>query len=109
MAYFDIPSINDLSVKSNEFFEVLSETENIDLFKHRSVNIIVEKAWAEHRNFFICFFTIPYIILVAAYFFWSNFTSVPFEKSGFAKEETQIWAGLVCHVVIVVFASFFLI
>jgi hypothetical protein len=109
LSYFDIPSINDLSIKSNEFFEVLADTENIDLFKCRSINIIIEKAWAEHRTIFICFFAIPYIILLIAYYTWSNFTSLALDKSGFETEEGKMMAGKVCHSFIVFFASYFLI
>ena len=83
LCYFDIPFINDCSKQSNDFFEALAETEDLELFESLSINIILEKAWSEHRPFFICFFTAPYCILIASYFIWSNFVMVEQKDSFF--------------------------
>ena len=88
LCFFDIPNINDQSEKSNDFFDALSETDSMDLFDSLSINIILEKAWSEHRTSFVCFFTLPYCVLVSAYFIWSNFVMVEFTDSIFASVQT---------------------
>ena len=67
LCYFDIPSINDRSIKSNEIFEALAETTDLKIFNSLSVNIILEKAWQEHRTVFIVFFVAPYCLLLGAF------------------------------------------
>lgn len=76
VCFFDVPSIVDNSEASTDFFEALAETDSISLFSHMTIQIIIDKAWREHRNFFKVFFEIPYIILVLAYFLWSVFCNV---------------------------------
>jgi hypothetical protein len=88
LCYFDIPSINDRSLKSNAIFEALSETEDLKIFNSLSVNIILEKAWLEHRTFFVVFFVAPYCLLLGTFFFWSNYCSFyKFERAGFRSAE----------------------
>ena len=79
-----------------------------------SVNIIIEKAWAEHRTFFITFFVIPYVILLLAYFTWSNFTGEyesvcdPNGDDGyFGSEMARQNVAIFCWLVIVVGCAFF--
>ena len=75
LCYFDIPNINDRSKESNDFFEVIGETDDMELFERMSVNIIIEKAWKEHRTFFITFFILPFLVWLLSYFVWVNWFS----------------------------------
>jgi hypothetical protein len=110
LCYFDIPSINDRSIKSNEIFEALAETTDLKIFNSLSVNIILEKAWQEHRTVFIVFFVAPYCLLLGAFFFWSNWCSFQkFERAGFKSAEAQKDAGIVSFVIIVITGLYFLL
>jgi len=110
LCYFDIPSINDRSSKSNAIFEALSETEDLKIFNSLSVNIILEKAWQEHRTVFIVFFVVPYCLLLGTFFFWSNYCSFhkP-ERAGFKSEEAQKEAGIVSCFIIAITCMYFLL
>ena len=109
LSYFDIPSINDRSVKSNEIFEALSETENLAIFNSISVNIIIEKAWHEHRAVFVYLFVAPYCLLLGTFFYWSNFCSFyNFERAGFNSADDQKRAGIVCFAIIATTCLYFL-
>jgi hypothetical protein len=108
-SYFDIPCVNDRSTKSNEIFKVLSETENLAIFNHVSVNIIIEKAWEEHRLSFTFLFLVPYCLLLGTFFFWSNFCSFyHYERVGFSSEAQQVRAGIVSFAIIGATCFYFL-
>ena len=110
LCYFDIPSINDRSIKSNEIFEALAETTDLKIFNSLSVNIILEKAWQEHRTVFIVFFVAPYCLLLGTFFFWSNWCSFhKFERAGFKSAEAQRDAGIASFVIIVITGLYFLL
>ena len=52
ICYFDIPNCTDTSKASDNFFEALADSENLDIFNTTIINIIVNKAWRELRYFF---------------------------------------------------------
>ena len=85
--YFDITQIKDFSQKSNDFFECVANSDDLQLFETKSIQIIVKEAWKKHEAFFICFFTVPYVILTIAYFIWSNFATMEKEVKMFKDEE----------------------
>lgn len=110
LCYFDIPSINDRSIKSNAIFEALSETEDLKIFNSLSVNIIIEKAWLEHRKVFVILFVAPYCLWLGTFFFWSNYCSFhKYERVGFKSHEAQQEAGIVSFFIIVIMGLYFLI
>ena len=41
LCFFDIPNITDLSKESDEFFNVLADSENLDLFSITIIHIII--------------------------------------------------------------------
>ena len=70
LCYFDIPHISDLSEESDEFFNVLAESENLNLFNNTIIHILINKAWSELRIFFFWFLMFPYLLLLFSYSFW---------------------------------------
>ena len=80
LCFFDIPNITDLSEKSDEFFDVLADSENLEIFNITIIHIIVNKAWVELRLFFFWFLMFPYILLLCSYTFWQNYVIVDLEK-----------------------------
>ena len=85
------------------------------LYDHLSVNIIIEKAWNEHRNFFIGFFMIPYIVLILAFTIWSHFLSnfgtctAESDDGYFGSEIQRQKSAYVCWIIILIMCSFFLL
>jgi hypothetical protein len=86
---------------------VIGETDNMELFERMSVNIIIEKAWKEHRIFFITFFIIPFLIWLLSYFVWVNwFSDVELlYKMGLERQR----GAIALWILIVVFSVFFFI
>ena len=116
LCYFDIPNINDGSKQSNRFFDALAlHSNDITLYDHLSVNIIIEKAWSEHRNFFIRFFMIPYIVLILAFTIWSHFLSnfgtctAESDDGYFGSEIQRQKSAYACWILILIICSFFLL
>lgn len=71
LCFFDIPNINDQSPESDHFFNVLAECDNLALFNLTVIQIIIMKAWDEIFKFFIFFFLLPYLTLIAAFTYWA--------------------------------------
>ena len=80
MCFFDIPNITDLSEKSDEFFDVLADSDNLEIFNITIIHIIINKAWVELRFFFFWFLMFPYLLLLCSYSFWQNFVIVELDK-----------------------------
>ena len=57
--YFDISKSLSCLIAINKIFEVISIEYDMSLYDYLSVNIIIEKAWSEHRNFFVGFLMVP--------------------------------------------------
>ena len=70
LCFFDIPNITDLSEESDEFFNVLADSENLDLFNITIIHIIINNAWSELRIFFFWFLMFPYLLLLICYSTW---------------------------------------
>lgn len=84
--YFDIPDINDRTKKSNEFFYALLETKDCTIFDRLCVKIIINKAWAEHRILFACFYLLPALMLISVYHIFCNYVSVDPSNSEFNND-----------------------
>ena len=79
LCFFDIPNISDLSPESDEFFNVLADSDNLDLYNITIIHIIINKAWSELGVFFFWLLMFPYLVLLACYTFWQNFVIVDFK------------------------------
>jgi hypothetical protein len=83
------------------------------LYDHLSINIIIEKALNENRNFFIGFFLLPYVVLILAFTIWSHFASdfktcTPESDNGYFGSELQRQnSAYACWIIIVIICSFF--
>jgi hypothetical protein len=108
LCYFDIPGITDQSDLSDDFFNVIADTEDLSIYEKFSVQVILEKAWSETRSVFIWFLALPYFILLVAFFAWSNFAAVDIESSPFESTETKNYFGKCCCMVIFFFCIFIL-
>ena len=70
LCFFDIPNISDLSEESDEFFNALADSNNLELFNITIIHILINKAWAELRGFFFWFLMFPYLLLLISHSFW---------------------------------------
>ena len=89
MCFFDIPNITDLSEKSDEFFDVLADSDNLEIFNITIIHIIINKAWVELRLFFFWFLMFPYLLLLCSYNFWQNVIIVELEQQFLFKSVEQ--------------------
>lgn len=76
LCFFDIPNISDLSKESDEFFNVLADSDNLDLFSNTITHIIINNAWSELRIFFFWFMMFPYLVLLISFTLWQTFVIV---------------------------------
>lgn len=79
----------------------------MQLFELMSVKIIIEKAWKEHRTFFITFFILPFVVWLLSYFVWVNWFSNVEQLYEMGLESQR--GAIALWIMIVVFAVFFFI
>ena len=102
LCFFDIPNINDMSEESDAFFNALAESDNLDLFNITIIHIIINKAWAELRQFFFWFLMFPYLVLLASFSIWQNYLIVDIEQQSLFEtvESQQKWAKFACVLIL---------
>ena len=80
LCFFDIPNISDMSEESDEFYNVLAESNNLELFNAQITHILINKAYNELRYFFFFFLMLPYLLLLFSYSFWQNYVIVDVDQ-----------------------------
>jgi len=65
-----------MSKESDEFFNVLADSDNLDLFSITITHIIINEAWSELRVFFFWFMMFPYMVLLISFTIWQTFVIV---------------------------------
>lgn len=74
MFILDLPNFQKYDDKNaDHFLEVLSGTDNIDLFASASVRAIVELKWPSVRKAMIKYLLTPYLILLVSFIYYSMY------------------------------------
>ena len=59
--WFDIPLIFEKTQDGYEFMKALKQTQNVDIYQHRGIQLIVENQWFKWKNFNLKAILIPMI------------------------------------------------
>ena len=83
LKYLDIPHIHTATKIGSKFIEALghcSDAKNnkngIEIFKNKSVQIIVDNHWEHWRFFNMTCVGLPMLIQLAVFWYWSNIVLV---------------------------------
>jgi hypothetical protein len=92
LQYFDIPRIYDQTDQGDKFIQVLADTDNVDIFQHKAVQVIVNHQWEYWRVANKWLMLIPYLIQLFLFWLWSNFLLTNHAKN---MAKTQITKEIV--------------
>lgn len=68
--YFDIPSLYTFNEDGNTFFDILTSSDNISLFKCRSIQIIIMYKWLKLKERMLYLQFVPHITMVTVHLIW---------------------------------------
>jgi len=95
ISYFDLPELLTMSKLGHEFWEAMSETDDLNLFDKQVVKIMINYKWKTVLPQIIKFQMIPYMIFLLFFSIYSNFVyNVDYDR------QCEIYADVRCHPVV---------
>lgn len=70
LKYLDVPGLYTFSKQGNQFFEILNDYEETELFKHRSIQIIIMCKWLQLKNRMLYWQFIPHMTMLFLHLLW---------------------------------------
>ena len=71
LVYLDIPRLHEFTEEGNRFFELLELTEDIELFKKESVQILITYKWGIVFDFIFYQQFLPHVAQVLIHLYWN--------------------------------------
>lgn len=89
MQYLDIPNIFRHTAEGMDFMTALKETEDIEIFGLKSIQILIESHQQYWLKRHLLVIGIPQLLQNLLYFYWSNFVLVNYTSSDYYIDDNK--------------------